>query len=77
MSLQDLLMVCMLVISILLIITVILQPSQKTGLMGDATDVERRDKRGFELFLFRSTIVLIVFFIAIGIAYGAAIAGLI
>ncbi len=67
----------MIVLSVLLIIVVLLQPSQKTGLMGDATDIEKRTKRGFELFLFRSTIILIILFIGTAILFGAAEAGLI
>ncbi len=66
----------MAVLSVLIIIAVLLQPSQKTGLMGDATDIEKREKRGIELFLYRSTIVLSIFFIGTAILYGAVLAGL-
>ena len=45
--------------------------------MGDATDIEKREKRGIELFLHRATIVLILLFISIAIAYGMAVAGVI
>ncbi len=66
----------MAVISVLIIVVVLLQPSQKTGLMGDATDIEKREKRGFELFLYRSTIVLMIVFIGTAVLYGAVQAGL-
>ncbi len=66
----------MAVLSVLIIIVVLLQPSQKTGLMGDATDIEKREKRGFELFLYRSTIVLAILFIGTAILFGAVNAGL-
>lgn len=66
----------MAVLSVLIIIAVLLQPSQKTGLMGDATDIEKREKRGFELFLYRSTIILTFLFIGTSIVYGAVQAGL-
>ncbi len=62
--------------SVLIIGAVLLQPSQKTGLMGDATDIEKREKRGFELFLYRSTIVLMILFIGTAILYGAVQTGL-
>lgn len=59
------------VVSLLLIFVVIIQPSQKTGLIGDATDSEKHEKRGFELFLYRTTIVLIFLFISLSILFGA------
>lgn len=59
------------VVSLLLIFVVIIQPSQKTGLIGDATDSEKHEKRGFELFLYRTTIVLIFLFISSSILFGA------
>ncbi len=58
------------IISVLIIVAVLLQPSQKTGLIGDATDIEKREKRGAELFLYRLTMVLIVLFIALCLVYG-------
>lgn len=63
--------------AILIIICVVLQPSQKTGLMGDATDMDKREKRGMELFLYRSTILLIIVFFASALMFGAAQAGMI
>lgn len=63
------------VISITLIIVVLIQPSQKTGLIGDATDSEKREKRGFELFLYRTTIVLIFFLITSSVLFGAINSG--
>lgn len=66
----------MAVLSVIIIIVILLQPSQKTGLMGDATDIEKREKRGFELFLYRSTIVLSIVFIGTAILYGAVQTGL-
>ncbi len=65
------------ILAVLIIVVVLLQPSQKTGLMGDATDIEKREKRGFELFLFRATIILTILFIGTSILYGAVQAGLI
>ena len=62
-------------IGILLILVIALQPTQKTGLIGDATDVEKREKRGFELFLYKSTIVLIILFFTTAILYGMGIGG--
>ncbi len=76
MSLTFVIKAFMAVLSVLIIIAVLLQPSQKTGLMGDATDIEKREKRGIELFLYRSTIVLSIFFIGTAILYGAVTAGL-
>lgn len=63
------------VIAILLIVVVVLQPSQKTGLIGDATDIEKREKRGAELFLYRTTIVLIILFFGLSLFYGLIISG--
>ncbi len=76
-TLEQSLLAIMVIISVLIIIVVVLQPSQKTGLMGDATDIEKRDKRGAELFLYRFTIILTIFFIAVAIAYGMGINGVI
>ncbi len=63
------------VVAVLLILVVIIQPSQKTGLIGDATDSEKHEKRGFELFLYRSTVVLIFLFISSSILFGAINSG--
>lgn len=63
--------------SVLLVIAVLLQPSQKTGLIGDATDSEKRTKRGFELFLHKFTIFLIVTLFGFSLLYGSVISGLI
>lgn len=60
-----------LIVALLLIFVVILQPSQRTGLIGDATDSEKHEKRGFELFLYRTTIVLIFALIVSSLLYGA------
>lgn len=76
MMLESYLKIFMLILSILIIVVVILQPSQKSGLIGDATDIEKREKRGFELFLYRSTIILIILFIGTAVTFGAAQAGL-
>ncbi len=62
-------------VSIALIAVVLIQPSQKTGLIGDATDSEKHEKRGFELFLYRSTVVLIFLLIATSILFGAVSSG--
>lgn len=67
--------ICIFVIAIVLIIAVLIQPSQKTGLIGDATDSEKHEKRGFELFLYRSTIVLIFLLITSSILFGALNSG--
>lgn len=77
MVLEGILKIIMVILSILLIIVVILQPTQKTGLIGDATDIEKREKRGFHLFLFRATIILAILFIGTAITFGVAKAGLI
>lgn len=63
------------VISIVLILVVLIQPSQKTGLIGDATDSEKHEKRGFELYLYRATIVLIFLLITSSILFGAVSSG--
>ncbi len=63
------------VVSIVLILVVLIQPSQKTGLIGDATDSERHEKRGFELFLYRSTVVLIFLLISSSVLFGAISSG--
>lgn len=57
----------LLIIGALTIIVVLIQPSQKTGLIGDTTDAEIRVKRGFELFLFKLTVFLITLFIGISL----------
>lgn len=64
------LIIALAVVSVLIILVVLLQPSQKTGLIGDATDIEKRKKRGAELFLYRFTIILIILFIALCLIYG-------
>ncbi len=64
------LIIALTIVSILIIVAVLLQPSQKTGLIGDATDIEKREKRGAELFLYRLTMVLIFVFIGISLFYG-------
>ena len=70
---EKLLMIGMVVLAILIIGIVIIQPSQRTGLIGDATDAEKREKRGFELVLYRTTVVLVVLFIGLGVTYGAIV----
>lgn len=67
--------IMMIVISVLLIFTVLLQPSQKTGLIGDATDIEKREKRGSELFLYRATIILMILFFGFSLLYPLALKG--
>ncbi len=64
------LIIALTIVSVLIIVAVLLQPSQKTGLIGDATDIEKREKRGAELFLYRLTMVLIFVFIGISLFYG-------
>lgn len=64
-----------LVISIVLILVVLVQPSQRTGLIGDATDSEKHEKRGLELYLYRSTIVLIFLLITASLLFGAISSG--
>ncbi len=64
------LIITLCIVSVLIIVAVLLQPSQKTGLIGDATDIEKREKRGAELFLYRLTMVLIFVFIALSLFYG-------
>ena len=77
MTIELLLKVVDVILAVLIIIAVLLQPSQKTGLIGDATDIEKREKRGVELFLFRSTIILVILFISTALLFGVAQAGLI
>lgn len=74
---QLIIIITLCIISVLLILSVILQPSQKTGLIGDATDIEKREKRGSELFLFRATIILTILFFGLSLTYGAVVSGLI
>ena len=59
--------VLVIIVSVLLIMVVLLQPSKKTGLIGDTTDAEKRVKRGFELLLHRFTIVLIIAFMVLAV----------
>lgn len=77
MTVEEILKIAMIIIAVLVIISVLMQPTQKTGLIGDATDIEKRDKRGIQLFLFRSTIILTILFIGTAITFGVAQAGLI
>lgn len=63
------------IIAILLIIAIILQPSQQSGLIGDVTDAEKFEKRGFELFLFRFTIIAIILLFTLALLYGMGIGG--
>lgn len=63
-------------VSVLLIITVMLQPSQRTGLIGDTTDAERRVKRGFELFLYRLTVIFIILLIGLSILFSTIQSGI-
>lgn len=74
---QLIIVIALSIISVLLILAVVLQPSQKTGLIGDATDIEKREKRGAELFLYRATIILMILFFGLSLTYGAVISGLI
>lgn len=71
------LLVSLVIISILVILAVLLQPSQKTGLIGDATEVEKREKRGAELFLYRATIILIILFFSVSLLYALVISQII
>ncbi|MFV0246547.1 MAG: preprotein translocase subunit SecG [Mycoplasmatales bacterium] len=64
------------IIAVLIILVVLIQPAQRTGLIGDATDSEKREKRGFELFLFRSTILLIFLLFVTSLVIGAYKSGL-
>lgn len=63
------------VLAILIIIAIAMQPSQQSGLIGDVTDAQKFEKRGFELFLFRFTIIAIIVFFALAILYGMGIGG--
>lgn len=74
---QLILIITLCIVSLLIIISVVLQPSQKTGLIGDATDIEKREKRGAELFLFRATIFLTIIFFALSLVYAMTVAGII
>lgn len=72
---ENTLLIVILINSILLIVAVLIQPSQKTGLIGDATDSEKRVRRGFDLFIFRATIFLIFTEIVFIILFGMMISG--
>ncbi|MFV0288411.1 MAG: preprotein translocase subunit SecG [Mycoplasmatales bacterium] len=69
------LIISLCIIAVLVIIAIILQPSQKSGLIGDATDVEKREKRGAELFLYRSTIILTILFFTLSLVYALVVSG--
>lgn len=61
--------------SLLLIGCVLLQPSERTGLIGDATDSEKHEKRDLELMLYRVTIILIFILLVSSTLFGAINSG--
>lgn len=63
------------ILGILLIIAIGLQPSQKSGLIGDVSDVERFERRGLQLFLYRFTIITIILLFTCALLYGMGIGG--
>ena len=75
MNLQLITQVLATIVAVILIILVALQPSQKTGLIGDVSDVEKTPKRGFQLFLFRATIIFMICLFGFSIIYGMGIGG--
>lgn len=67
-------MICV-VVGILLIIAIALQPSQKSGLIGDVNDSERVERRDEQLFFFRFTIIGIIVLFAAALLFGMGIGG--
>lgn len=63
------------ILGVLLIIAIGLQPSQKSGLIGDVNDVERFERRGLQLFLYRFTIITIILLFTCALLYGMGIGG--
>lgn len=63
------------ILGVLLIIAIGLQPSQKSGLIGDLSDVERFERRGLQLFLYRFTIITIILLFTCALLYGMGIGG--
>ncbi len=63
------------ILGVLLIIAIGLQPSQKSGLIGDVSDVERFERRGLQLFLYRFTIITIILLFTCALLYGMGIGG--
>lgn len=63
------------ILGVLLIVAIGLQPSQKSGLIGDVSDVERFERRGLQLFLYRFTIITIILLFTCALLYGMGIGG--
>lgn len=63
------------ILGVLLIIAIGLQPSQKSGLIGDVSNVERFERRGLQLFLYRFTIITIILLFTCALLYGMGIGG--
>ena len=75
MNLEIILKIISVIIGAVLIITIAYQPSQKTGLIGDVSGVEKMKKRGFNLFLYRFTIIGIILLFTCALLYGMGIGG--
>ena len=69
MNFELILRIICVVLSILIIIAIALQPSQQSGLIGDVSNVERFEKRGFRLFLHRFTIISIILLFTCALLY--------
>lgn len=72
MDVKNILLVAEIVVSVLIVISIVLQPKNAdvgTLFGGGFGDEVKRTKRGFELFLHNFTIFLTVIFAAIAIAY--------
>ncbi len=63
------------IVGIFLIVVVLLQRSQQSGLIGDVTNAEHIKKRGFELFLYHCTIIGIIILFGCALLYGMGIGG--
>lgn len=75
MNFELILKIICVILGVLLIITIGLQPSQKSGLIGDVSDVERFERRGLQLFLYRFTIITIILLFTCALLYGMGIGG--
>lgn len=75
MNFELILKIICVILGVLLIIAIGLQPSQKSGLIGDVSDVERFERRGLQLFLCRFTIITIILLFTCALLYGMGIGG--
>lgn len=75
MNFELILKIICVILGVLLIVAIGLQPSQKSGLIGDVSDVERFERRGLQLFLYRFTIITIILLFTCALLYGMGIGG--